>query len=312
MRADLTVEPDAATRLVGPLQDDERRNITAVLAGASLELSSRDPVEIDACADFLEPGTAVYISMPPGQTYHGNVALATRLRRAGFRPVPHVAARRIASRDALDEYLARAAGEAGVDCALVIAGDSDRPSGPFDSTCGLLETGLFQRHGIVHIGVAGYPEGHPKIAETTLETALAAKRVLAGGVGLDLQLVTQFCFESEPILAWAARMGGHGLPIRVGLPGPASLPRLLRFAALCGIGNSVRALKTRPRAITRLLVEAGPEAVVRDIARPGGVAIAGVHFFCFGGLLRTARWLRAVREGRFELTRDGGFRVGAA
>jgi methylenetetrahydrofolate reductase (NADPH) len=81
---------------------------------------------------------------------------------------------------------------------------------------------------------------------------------------------------------------------------------------LCGIGNSVRALKARPQAITRLLVEAGPEAVVRDIARAGEAPIAGVHFFCFGGLVRTARWLRAVREGRFELTSDGGFRVGAA
>jgi len=312
MQADLTVEPDTAARLVGALQEDERRSIPALLAGASLELSSRDPAEIDECAALLDPGTAVYISMPPGQTYHGNVALAARLRRAGFRPVPHVAARRIASRDALGEYLARAAGEAGVDSALVIAGDSDRPSGPFDSSRALLETGLFQRHGVVRIGVAGYPEGHPRIAETALETELTAKKVLARGAGLDLQVVTQFCFESEPILAWAAKMKGHGLPVRVGLPGPASLPRLLRFAALCGIGNSVRALKTRPRVITRLLVEAGPEAVVRDIARPRGAVIAGVHFFCFGGLLRTARWLRAVREGRFELTREGGFRVGAA
>ena len=311
MQADLTVELETAT-LVGALKDDERRNIPALLAGASLELSSRDPAEIDACADLLEPGTAVYISMPSGQTYRGNVALATRLRRAGFRPVPHVAARRIASRDALEEYLARAAGEAGVDSALVIAGDSDRPSGPFDSSRALLETGLFQRHGVVRIGVAGYPEGHPKITERALETALTAKKVLAREADLDLQIVTQFCFESAPILAWAAKMKGHGLPMHIGLSGAASLPRLLRFAALCGIGNSVRALKARPRAITRLLVEAGPEAVVRDLARPGGAAIAGVHFFCFGGLVRTARWLRAIREGRFEVTSDGGFRVGAA
>src|SRR3989440_11461460 len=173
MHADLTVEPETA---LGALKDDERRNIPALLAGASLELSSRDPAEIDACADLLEPGTAVYISMPPGQTYHGNVALATRLRRAGFRPVPHVAARRIASRDALEEYLARAAGEAGVDSALVIAGDSDRPSGPFDSSRALLETGLFQRHGVVRIGVAGYPEGDPKITGSALESALTAKK----------------------------------------------------------------------------------------------------------------------------------------
>ncbi len=311
MQAGLTVEP-GATRPACASPDDERRNIQALLVGTSLELSSRDPAEIDACADLLEPGTAVYISMPPGQTYHGIVALATRLRRAGFRPVPHVAARRIASRDALDEYLARAAGEASVDSALVIAGDSDRASGPFESSLGLLETGLFQRHGIAHVGVAGYPEGHPRIAASALDAALAAKKGLARRAGLDLQVVTQFCFESEPILAWAVKLKGHGLPVRVGLSGPASLPRLLRFAMLCGIGNSVRALKARPQAITRLLVEAGPEAVVRDIARPGGAPIAGVHFFCFGGLMRTARWLRAVREGRFELTPDGGFRVGAA
>src|SRR6266852_2036049 len=309
MQAGFIMEHHFATRLVPPSPEDERRNIQALLAGASLELSSRDRAEIDACADLLEPGTAVTISMPPRQTYHGNVALATRLKRAGFRPVPHVAARRIASRDALDEYLARAAGEANVDSALVIGGDSDRASGPFESSLGLLETGLFQRHGIVRVGVAGYPEGHPRIAASALDAALVAKKGLARSAGIDLQVVTQFCFESEPVLVWAAKMKGHGLPVRVGLSGPARLPR---FAALCGIGNSVRALKARPQAITRLLVEAGPEAVVRDIARSGGAPIAGVHFFCFGGLMRTARWLRAVREGRFELTPDGGFRVGAA
>jgi methylenetetrahydrofolate reductase (NADPH) len=312
MQTGSTAGPSAVPAILGASPEDERRNIQALLVGVSLELSSRDPAEIDACADLLEPGTAVYISMPPGQTYHGNVALAARLSRAGFCPVPHVAARRMASRDALDEYLARAAGEAGVDSALVIGGDSDRPSGPFDSSRALLETGLFQRHGVVRIGVAGYPEGHPKIAETALATALAAKKVLARRASLDLQVVTQFCFESAPVLVWAAKMKGHGLPVRVGLSGPASLPRLLRFAMLCGIGNSVRTLKAQPRAITRLVVEAGPEAVVRDIARPRRAPIAGLHFFCFGGLVRTARWLRAVREGRFELTPDGGFRVGAA
>jgi len=311
MQKGLTVEPDA-TRLVGASPEDERRNIPALLSGASLELSSRDPAEIDACADLLEPGTAVTISMPPGQTYHGIVALATRLKRAGFRPVPHVAARRIASRDALDEYLARAAGEAGVDSALVIGGDSDRASGPFESSLALLETGLLQRHGIAHVGVAGYPEGHPRIAASALDAALAAKKGLARSAGIDLQVVTQFCFESEPVLSWVARMKGHGLPVRVGLSGPASLPRLLRFAMLCGIGNSVRALKSRPQAITRLLIEAGPEVVVRDLARRAVAPIVGIHFFCFGGLVRTARWLRAIREGRFELTSDGGFRVGSA
>jgi methylenetetrahydrofolate reductase (NADPH) len=164
----------------------------------------------------------------------------------------------------------------------------------------------------VHIGVAGYPEGHPRIAAAALENALAAKKGFARRAGIELGIVTQFCFEADSIVAWAAKMKGHGLPVRVGLAGPASLPRLLRFAAMCGIGSSVRVLKARPRAITRLMVEAGPELVLRDLARRADPPLAGVHFFCFGGLVRTARWLRAIREGRFELTDEGGFRVGTA
>jgi methylenetetrahydrofolate reductase (NADPH) len=310
MLTGVTVERTAMA--AGRALQEERGGISAFLAGASLELSSRDPAEIDACVGLLEPGTPVYISFPPGQTYHGTVALAVRLARAGFRPVPHVAARRIAGREALDDYLARAAGEAGVDSALVIAGDSDHPSGAFDSSLALLETGLFQRHGIVRIGVAGYPEGHPRIALSALEAALAAKKTFARRTGIELGIVTQFCFDAESILSWAAKMKGHGLPVRVGLAGPASLPRLLRFAAMCGVGNSVRALKARPGAITRLMVEAGPETTLRNLARSAEPPLAGAHFFCFGGLVRTARWLRAIREGRFELTEDVGFRVGAA
>ena len=308
---DATTGP-ATTPAPGPVPGDESLRISAFLAGASLELSSRDPAEIDACVGLLEPGTPVYVSFPPGQTYHGTVALAVRLARAGFRPVPHVAARRIASRAALEDYLARIAGEAGVDCVLVVAGDSDRASGPFDSSLALLETGLFQRYGIARVGVAGYPEGHPRISASALEAAMVAKKSFARGSGIELGVVSQFCFEAEAILSWAAKMKGHGLPVRVGLAGPASLPRLLRFAALCGIGNSVRSLKARPRAITRLMVEAGPEVALRELARRAEPPVVGAHFFCFGGLIRTARWLRALREGRFELTGDGGLRVGAA
>jgi len=295
-----------------PDLESERSGISGFLAGASLELSSQNPEEIDACAGLLEPGTAVYISFPPGQTYHGTAALAARLARAGFRPVPHVAARRIASREALDDYLARVAGEAGVDSALVIGGDSDRAVGAFDSSLAILETGLFQRHGIVRIGIAGYPEGHPRIAPAALDSALTAKTAFARQAGLDPVVVTQFCFDAGAILSWAGRIKEQGLPVRVGLAGPASLPRLLRFAAMCGVGASLRALRASPGAITRLMVEAGPEVALRQLARRSGPPLAGAHFFSFGGLVRTARWLRAMREGRFELTEDGGFRVGSA
>jgi methylenetetrahydrofolate reductase (NADPH) len=300
-----TTDASAETRT------DEKTRIIELLRGASLELSSRDPTEIDACVPLLEPGTEVYISIPPGQTYHGSVALAARLRRAGFRPVPHIAARQIARREALEDFLARAAGEGGVDSALVIAGDLDRACGPFDSSLALLDTGLFERNGILNIGVAGHPEGHPKVATAFLDTALADKKRVAQQHGLSLRVVTQFCFESQPVLAWAARQKNLGLPLRVGLAGPAGLTRLLRFAALCGVGNSVRALTSRPGTVVRLMTESGPEAMLRELAAQAVAPIAGVHFFCFGGLVHTARWLQAMRQGRFTLSADG-IQVGAA
>jgi len=61
------VQPDAETEraaATGATPDQEHRGIAALLAGASLELSSRDPAYIVACAGLLKSGTFVYISMP--------------------------------------------------------------------------------------------------------------------------------------------------------------------------------------------------------------------------------------------------------
>jgi methylenetetrahydrofolate reductase (NADPH) len=295
-----------------PEQLSERERIIALLQGASLELSARDLTDIEACVPLLDPGTAIYISMPPGQTYLSSVMLAARIRRAGFRAVPHIAARQLASVAVLDDFLARLAGETGVDNALLVAGDWDRPCGPFASSAALLETGLFQRHGIVNIGVAGYPEGHPAVAADQLDAALNEKKSFALRTGLSMWVVTQFCFEAEPVLAWAAKHKGLNLPVRVGLAGPASLTKLLRFAAHCGVGGSVRALRARPGAMARLMTEAGPEAMLRELAQAAAAPITGMHFYCFGGLAHTARWLRAMQDGRFELIANGDVHVGTS
>ena len=63
-----------------------------------------------------------------------------------------------------------------------------------------------------------------------------------------------------------------------------------------------------PRAATK----AGPEAMLRELAQQASPPIAGLHFYCFGGLAHTARWLRAMLEGRFELIANGDVHVGTA
>jgi len=273
--------------------------LAGLLRGASLEMSARDRAGEEALRAMLPPGTVVHINHAPGDTHHGIIAAAARLRRAGLIPVPHVAARYLASYTQLNDCLARAAGEAAVDQAFLVAGDVDRPVGPFDSGLAMLATGLFQRHGIRRVGLPGYPEGHPKLGQAVLDDALRAKLAFARANGLETFIVTQFSFEPAPILDWLDRVRRMGVaaPVRVGLAGPASISTLARFAVRCGVGNSLKALLGGHASIARLLVEAGPEPVIRALAEaPARAEIAGLHFFTFGGFRRTAAWLGGFRR----------------
>jgi methylenetetrahydrofolate reductase (NADPH) len=275
-------------------------HIADLLRAYSLEVSARDPAVAERLRGELAPGSDVFISFVPGETHHRIVRTAVALRRAGFNPVPHVAVRNLASVAQLDDYLSRAAGEAGVARALVIAGDVDPPRGPFGSSLELLASGVFQKHGIRSVGIAGYPEGSAKIAPATLDEALDRKAALARTSELELWIATQFCFEAAPIVRWIAaiRRRGITLPVRIGLAGPANVLTLLKFAVRCGIGNSLRGLQTHADSVTRLLGEDGPDRVVRDLAASfagtEATGIAELHFFPFGGVLKTTEWVRTT------------------
>ena len=111
------------------------------------------------------------------------VGAAIRLRALGLEPVPHIAVRNFSSADALDNFLARLNGEARVDNVLIIAGDRDE-SGPFRSALDAIDSGLLRRRGIRGIGIAGYPDGHPRIGDEELNRALRDK--IAAAEALDL------------------------------------------------------------------------------------------------------------------------------
>ncbi len=270
----------------------------------SIEITPGDTRALNAAADTLDPGTSVYLTAISGATYHDTVAAAVRLRAHGFEPVPHVAARYLAGFTQLTDYLARLNGEAGVTRALVIAGDSNKAAGPFDSSLQLLETGLFAKHHFKRLGFAAYPEEHPKIPQSVLDAALRAKIARARRDGLESYAITQFCFEAAPILALCRRLRAAGVdvPVRVGLAGPASLTTLMKFALRCGVGNSVRALALHGPSIARLLTEADPGAIIERVAEERAaepaLGIDGLHFFVFGGLKRTAAWARARQRAR--------------
>jgi methylenetetrahydrofolate reductase (NADPH) len=302
--------PRILSNLEPPLPaGDATARIASLVANYSLEVSSRSARDLDACLTHLERGSDVFINFIAGDELGAKVRCAAALAASGFRPVPHIGARHLVSARQLDDLLARLAGEAGVDRALLIGGDAARPAGPFESSAAVLASGLLRKHGFRAAGFAGYPEAHPRIAAAPLATALAEKLRLAAEQGIEPFLVTQFCFDPEPILAWLAALRARGLttPVRIGLAGPANVATLLRFAVRCGVGNSIRALTSRADRLLRLVTDNAPDSLVRSIAEAKEMAarVAGLHFFPFGGVAKTARWANAVKHGRFRLVPGG-------
>lgn len=299
-------EMDAAVARRGDLHEAIR---ALVARSSTIETSARNVVEIDGYPSLRPVGSDVYAAWIPGTPYHHLVSIARHLRAAGMNPVPHIAARRLPDRSAADDFLARLVGEAGVTRALVLAGDSPTAAGPFASSVELLESGLLQAHGIRSVGVAGYPEGHRTLAAETLRRALDRKIEYAAANGLELFIVSQFCFDGQTVLDWLAALRARGvrLPVRVGVAGPATVRTLLAYGARCGIGNSLRAIGAQALSLTRIVARHGPERLVRRLAEgETGLGIAGLHLFPFGGFAQTAQWIDSVANGRFRLDEAGG------
>jgi methylenetetrahydrofolate reductase (NADPH) len=279
-------------------------SVAEMLRGFSIELNPGDAKVMDAAPGRLEPGTEVFLTWIPGTNPIETIAPAAKLRKAGLFPVPHIGARHVESAAQLEQFTSRLAGEAGVDRVLIIGGDRDKPAGPYDSSLAVMQSGLLQKAGIVRTAIGAFPEGNPAIPEALLVPALPAKVNYAKSAGLQATIVTQFCFDAEPIITWLHKIRGQGIdtPIRVGLAGPASIISLTRYALKCGVGNSIKVLTEKP-AFAKLLVDKGPEPIIRDVAAgigPGDgsalpLGIKGLHFFVFGGFNKTVDWISAQR-----------------
>ena len=280
--------------------DHAPRDLAALLTTASVEVSSRGH-QLQELRDHFRAGTEVTITFLPGDNYRHNVETAIALRRAGYHPVPHIAAREMPSREALADFLARLRSEADVRRMLLIAGDVVAAKGPYRSSLDVCNSGLLEAHGIARLSVAGHPEGHPYLAAERVFRGFEAWRDWGQQTNIRVDVVTQFCFESAPILGWIGELGARGidLPVIVGLAGPASPATLTKFALRCGVGNSMRALRSQIGRFGRLLTDTGPDDVMRGLRSAPATAtasIAGFHLFPFGGLRKAADWLRSYSE----------------
>ena len=306
--------------VVSMVRKDESMQVTIeqiqkAAAYWSIEVTPAGATKIDSFAGCLAPGTTVNVTFLPGSDPMDTVAVAERLHDEGMNPVPHLAARSFRDTDQLDTLLAAYTSRCGVNEVLVIGGGVDQPVGAFSDSMQVLETGLIQRYGIQNVGVAGHPEGSPDITQSEIADALAAKNALAKRDGLNMYIETQFCFEADIVLAWErdVRAAGNALPVRIGIPGPATIKTLFRFAQISGIGPSMRFISKQARNVAKLMTVQSPHLLLADLA--AGMAadpnclIQHFHFYPFGGFAKTAAYASAVANGDIKILPKGGFDV---
>lgn len=136
---------------------DRRAEISALMSGFTIETTPGSAAKIPDFREHLRAGTDVFVTFLAGSDFGATIEVAKRLRNEGFNPIPHIAARSTPSVAFLDDSLARLTGEANVNQVLTIGGAVAKPVGEFSDTMQLLGTGLFDKHGIRNIGVAGIP-----------------------------------------------------------------------------------------------------------------------------------------------------------
>ena len=274
------------------------------LQGASIEVMPRTAAGVADFRAILPAGTQVFVAHIDGTDPADMLATVARLSREGFAPVPHIPARIVPSRQVLADWVAGYR-DAGADRALLLGGGLSQPRGPFADSMQMLDTGLFAD--FRHLFVAGHPEGNrdidPNGGEAEVMRALQWKADFARRTGATMEIVTQFCFDAQPVIDWAGRLQAAGLdlPIRIGVAGPAKLQTMLKFAIMCGVGPSLRVLQRRARDVTKLLVPYQPDDFVAALARHKAAhpdfPVVAAHIFPLGGIAASTDWLsRATAE----------------
>ena len=265
--------------------------------GYSLEMTAKELDGLREAAPLIRPNTQIAVTFLPGEEIEQRVEAAVLVRELGFEPIVHLSARRIESETQLDWYLSELTKRAGVKRCFIIAGDPPEPEGPYSDSLQIIESGLLEKYGIEIVGVGGHPEGHPNVSKDDLWVWMEKKIAAVRAHGMTPLVVTQFAFDDDAIVEWVGEMRERGIdvPVRLGVPGPAGIKRLLGFAKRCGVGASASVMKKYGVSLTNLIGSAGPDKLVNSLdskltEKHGRVRL---HFYPFGALKASAEWINA-------------------
>ena len=276
------------------LDDGSRVALRNVLADPIFEL-----LPLKNIADqvpHLPAGARVSVTASPAKGIDATVDWAARLQADGFRAIPHLSARMIASRAVLASLLERSR-DAGLTHGFVVGGDADAP-GEYLDGLSLLRAMTELGHPFTTLGCPAYPQGHPDIPDDALAEALRQKAPYVAHV------TTQMDFDTGAIASWvrARRAEGFAPDVVVGVPGVADPQKLLSIAARIGVKDAKRFLVKNVRFVTGLARSGGfykPTGFVEELApllADPEARVTGFHLYTFNAVEATEAWRRSMLE----------------
>ncbi len=144
---------------------------------------------------------------------------SAQLVKLGFRPIPHMAARRY--RDAAQvKTIVQALLDVGTDGFLLLAGDPRQAAGSFQAAMDMADTGAFDDPRIKTIVFAGHPYGNPNTTPDKTTSELKRKNAYAAShPAKDIFLITQVCYSPSKFLRWLNHLEreGNKLPVHPGV-----------------------------------------------------------------------------------------------
>ncbi len=267
--------------------------VAALLETPRYEVLPTAAAEHDVLA-WVPRDLAVTVTASPARGLEPTLVLAERLAAHGYRTVPHLSARLVRDRAHLADIVARLTA-AGVDDVFVPAGDAASPAGHYDGALPLLADLTDMGRPFAQVGITGYPESHPHIADDITVQAMWDKRQHA------TYIVSNLCFDPAVLQRWIrrVRLRGVALPLLVGMPGPVGRTRLLATAARIGVGESARFLAGHGSMLARLGLPGGYSPARFLAASAGSLsdpasAVAGLHIYTFSQVRQTEEWRREL------------------
>jgi methylenetetrahydrofolate reductase (NADPH) len=116
-------------------------------------------------------------------------------------------------------------------------------------------------------------------------------------------MTTQLCFDPRAIATFIAarRDEGIALPVKLGIPGVAEIPKLLSISARIGVKDASKFILRNARFVGALLRSGGiyrPTRLVEKLAplvTDPAANVIGFHVYTFNNVSATVEWRDRLR-----------------